>query len=240
MERARVKRPVRPVIATALPLAVAAFAVLAPACATAPAGGGAASASSEAPAAPAPVAADTAAGRARRGYTAADVRFLQRMIPHHAQALAMTALVPARAAREDLRPLAERIALSQETEIAQMRRWLESRGEAVAEPGGGGHGAHAHHGAAGGEASMPGMLTDEEMRRLAAASGAEFDRLFLEYMIRHHEGALAMVAELFRTPNAAQETELFSLASDVDADQRAEIRRLRALQQSLTVRPAGP
>jgi uncharacterized protein (DUF305 family) len=71
------------------------------------------------------------------------------------------------------------------------------------------------------------------MARLAAATGAEFDRLFLELMIRHHQGALQMVAELLATPGSGQETELFQLASDVDADQRAEIARMEALLASL-------
>jgi uncharacterized protein (DUF305 family) len=152
-----------------------------------------------------------------------DVRFMQRMIVHHGQALTMAALVPARTEREDLRLVAERIAVSQRNEIALMRRWLERHG--APPPDTSAHGAHA----AGHDASMPGMLTADEVARLADAAGAEFDRLFLELMIRHHEGALAMVAELLATPGAAQDTEVFRLASDVDADQRAEIRRLRAL-----------
>jgi uncharacterized protein (DUF305 family) len=82
---------------------------------------------------------------------------------------------------------------------------------------------------------MPGMLTDAELARLAAARGAEFDRLFLESMIRHHEGALVMVADYFKTPGAGQESEAYRLASDVDADQRAEIRRMRSLLPA----PAG-
>lgn len=75
---------------------------------------------------------------------------------------------------------------------------------------------------------MPGMLTDEELARLAAATGAEFERLFLELMIRHHEGALIMVADLFSS-GGGQEAEIFQLASHVDADQRAEIARMRGM-----------
>ncbi|MDF1503946.1 DUF305 domain-containing protein [Roseisolibacter sp. H3M3-2] len=159
----------------------------------------------------------TAAQAAPTG-AAADAAFMQSMIAHHAQALTMTALVPERAARAELRPLAERIAVTQRDEIALMRRWLERRGAPAATD----HASHAGH-------AMPGMLTDAELARLGAARGAAFDRLFLELMIRHHEGALAMVAEYFKTPGAGQEPEAFRLASDVDADQRAEIRRMRAL-----------
>jgi uncharacterized protein (DUF305 family) len=76
---------------------------------------------------------------------------------------------------------------------------------------------------------MPGMLTPEDMDRLAASKGAEFDRLFLQFMIKHHEGALVMVKELFSTPGAGQESEIFAFASDVDADQRMEIDRMGAM-----------
>jgi uncharacterized protein (DUF305 family) len=80
---------------------------------------------------------------------------------------------------------------------------------------------------------MPGMLTPEEMDRLGGAIGAGFDRLFLDFMIKHHEGALIMVNELFSTPGAGQESEIFAFASDVDADQRMEIDRMRAMLREL-------
>jgi uncharacterized protein (DUF305 family) len=89
-----------------------------------------------------------------------------------------------------------------------------------------------------GAVDMPGMLTPRELAQLERATGPTFDRLFLEGMIRHHEGALTMVAEFFATPGAAQEPEIFRLASDVDADQRAEIRRMRALLAAATTTPA--
>lgn len=163
-----------------------------------------------------------AAETAARGYSEADVRFLRGMIPHHAQALEMTALVPSRSTRQDVRATAQRIEVSQQDEIAMMQQWLRARRlEAPA--------ADAGHQHGGGHAHMPGMLTPQEMDRLRAASGAAFDRLFLEYMIRHHEGALVMVAELFATPGAGQEPELFGMASEVDSDQRMEIARMRAM-----------
>ena len=108
-------------------------------------------------------------------------------------------------------------------EIAAMERWLRARGFDVPPKD-----AHVHAAAGHGD-FMPGMLMATELERLARVSGAEFDRLFLEYMIRHHEGALTMVQELFATPGAAQDPEVFRFATDVDADQRAEIRRMKAM-----------
>ncbi len=166
--------------------------------------------------------AEQAAGLSRVQHTEADVRFMQGMIRHHAQALDMTALVPRRSRRDEIRLLAERIDASQSDEIRLMQRWLEVRGGEVPGP-------HAHHDAA----LMPGMLTPEQMGRLADASGAEFDRVFLEFMIKHHEGALVMVNELFSTPAAGQESEVFAFASDVVADQRMEIQRMGVLRKEL-------
>lgn len=166
------------------------------------------------------------AGRAAAGQTAvpADARFFQGMIWHHAQAVAMAALVPDRTSSDVLRLLAERITVSQRDEIALMQRWLRARGADAPTPDLSGHAAAGDH-----EMRMPGMLTAAELAQLAAARGAAFDRLFLAFMIRHHEGALTMVGDLFASPGAAQDPEVFRLASDIDADQRAEIRRMRAL-----------
>ncbi|HUF28482.1 MAG TPA: DUF305 domain-containing protein [Gemmatimonadaceae bacterium] len=179
-----------------------------------------------------PAQAATTVEQAGRAPTAADVRFIRDMIAHHAQALVMTDLVPARSGRADIRLLAERIEVSQRDEIAIMRQWLRSRGDDAPMD----TGVHEHHEAAD-HAPMHGMLTTAELARLAAAMGADFDRLFLELMIRHHEGALTMVADLFATPGAVQESELFRLASDVDADQRAEIRRMRRILAAMLVGP---
>jgi uncharacterized protein (DUF305 family) len=166
------------------------------------------------------IAASEAVAASRIRPTATDVRFMQGMISHHAQALAMTALLPSRTAREDMRLLARRIELSQADEIAAMRRWLEVHGETAPDP----QTHHEHDGAL-----MPGMLTPEEMGRLEAATGAQFDRLFLESMIKHHDGALFMVNELFATAGAGEEPDIFAFASDVDADQRSEIDRMSAM-----------
>lgn len=149
---------------------------------------------------------------------------MQGMIGHHAQALEMTRLLASRTDREEMRLLARRIELSQADEIRMMQEWLQARGEEVPSE-------HAHHGQ--GAPLMPGMLTPEEMGRLAAARGAEFDRLFLEFMIKHHDGAIVMVEALFATPGAGQESEIFAFASDVDADQRMEIDRMGAMLKEL-------
>ncbi len=153
-------------------------------------------------------------------HTDADVRFMQGMIGHHAQAIEMTALLPSRTGSDELRKLAQRIEVSQADEIKMMQDWLTRRGQKLPDP-------HAHH--APGAPLMPGMLTAEEMARLAAAKGTAFDRLFLELMIKHHEGALKMVQDLFATAGAGQEADVFAFASDVDADQRMEIDRMLAV-----------
>jgi len=163
------------------------------------------------------------AGQAPR-YTPADVEFMQGMIAHHAQALEMVALVPDRTTTESIRVLAQRIDISQRDEIGLMRSWLTERGQAAPDPAA----AHERH-AGMHEMLMPGMLTADQMARLAAAKGAEFDRLFLQLMIQHHQGALAMVKTLFGTQGAAQETPTFRYASGVDADQRFEIERMQKL-----------
>jgi len=170
------------------------------------------------------VSARQASDLSRIPYTAADVRFMQGMIGHHAQALEMTVLVPSRTPREDMRLLATRIEISQADEIQMMRDWLTARGAHIPDP-------HAHH--VEGAILMPGMLTAEEMRALAAARGADFERLFLEFMIKHHEGALIMVSELFSAAGAGQQSDMFAFASDVDADQRMEIVRMGAMLREL-------
>jgi uncharacterized protein (DUF305 family) len=157
-------------------------------------------------------------------FTAADVRFMQGMIGHHAQAVEMTALVPERSTSEGMRLLAKRIDVSQADEIGMMQRWLTDRGQPLPDP-------HAHH--APGAPLMPGMLTGEEMNRLEKATGKEFDRLFLEGMIKHHQGALTMVRDLFAVGGAGQESEIFAFSADVDADQRMEIERMGAMLQEL-------
>ena len=159
--------------------------------------------------------------------TAADVQFMQGMIGHHAQALEMTALLYDRTTWQNIRLLAQRIDVSQADEIKMMQAWLDVRGEDV--PRGDEHLTH-------GVMLMPGMLTPDQMVKLAAAAGTEFDRLFLEYMIMHHEGAVFMVEQLFASPGAGQESVIFGFASDVVADQSMEITRMRRMRGTLEVR----
>jgi uncharacterized protein (DUF305 family) len=172
--------------------------------------------------------AEVSARAAALPHTAADTRFMQGMIPHHAQALEMAALVYSNSDSDDMKRLAKRIEVSQVDEIGMMQTWLKARGEALPDP-------HAHH--AGDHALMAGMLTQAEMKRLASAKGVEFDRLFLEGMIKHHQGALTMVKELFATPRAGQDAEIFAFASDVDADQSMEIDRMSIMLAALLKPP---
>lgn len=170
------------------------------------------------------ISSDKASDLSRVQHTAADVRFMQGMIGHHAQALEMTALLRSRSSNDDMQKMAQRIEVSQADEIKMMEDWLTRRGEKLPDP-------HAHHRQ--GAALMPGMLTPEEMARLAEMKGPAFDRLFLELMIKHHDGALIMVKDLFSTSGAGQESEIFAFASDVEADQRMEIDRMGGMLNAM-------
>ena len=157
------------------------------------------------------------------GHTDDDVEFVQGMIHHHAQALRMTALVPARSSSSAIELLARRIDLSQEPEIEQMRKWLKVRGEPAPEL----HRPHGHaHGV--GQGLMPGMLTEVEMQRLRRAKGKPFDRLFLRFMIEHHRGAVQMVNDLYASGGGG-ESEVDALARHIDSDQLIEIGRMEQM-----------
>ncbi len=169
-------------------------------------------------------------------YTAADVTFMQGMIHHHAQAVEMTDLLATRTQNEDMRKLALRISLSQKDEIGMMQHWLQARGQTAPSTSAMAmdHMDHMDHmGHDMGQPMMPGMLTPDEMARLASVKGPEFDRLFLEGMIKHHGGALYMVQELLKTPGAAQDPDIFAFVSDIDADQRMEIDRMNAMLKEM-------
>ncbi len=163
------------------------------------------------------ISAEEASDLAGLQFSAADVRFMQGMISHHRQAMEMSALVDDRSNHEAVEALAERISLSQEDEISMMADWLEDRG--VDAPA-----ADAHHDPD--YDLMPGMLSPEEMEQLEAAEGFEFDSLFLNFMIDHHEGALVMVENLLDQPGSAQDSELYRFTTDVTSDQTSEIERM--------------
>ncbi|MBA3891923.1 MAG: DUF305 domain-containing protein [Gemmatimonadaceae bacterium] len=152
-------------------------------------------------------------------YTAADVRFMQGMIAHHAQAIHMSRMAAAREASPRLVRLAQKIDLSQAGEIALMQDWLRA------------HRQFAPDTSSWRTMTMAGMLTSDELARLEAARGEPFDRLFLELMIRHHEGALAMVKELLATPRAAQDVDVNVLANEIEATQVAEIGLMQQMLQ---------
>jgi uncharacterized protein (DUF305 family) len=174
------------------------------------------------------------------GYSEADVRFMADMIGHHAQALVMAGWAPTHGASPAIRRLAERIVNGQQDEIATMQRWLRDRGHPAPEPDTSGVIQHEHHqpSASSGQAPsadsghamlMPGMLSEAQMKELDQARGRDFDRLFLKYMIQHHQGAVTMVDRLFNTSGAAREQSVFKLASDVSADQSSEISRMERM-----------
>jgi uncharacterized protein (DUF305 family) len=157
-------------------------------------------------------------------YAAADVAFAQNMIAHHEQALEMIALIDQRSQSPDVPKIAERMQVSQRTEIGLLEDWLTGRDEEV--PGG------QHHHGAQHEQLMPGMLTDAEMEQLADSRGRVFDRLFVQYMIRHHEGAMIMVEDLLASGNG-QEPNLFQIAQQISSDQAIEIARMKQLLTQL-------
>jgi len=169
----------------------------------------------------------TPPGLGHYDYSDADVEFMSGMIPHHAQAVIMAGWAPTHGARPDVAILCERIVVGQRDEIAMMRQWLADRGLEVPDATSTRHkmkmGDMVH------EMLMPGMLSDEEMAALDRSRGPEFDRLFLEGMIRHHQGAIDMVDVLFKSYGAAQDETVFKFASDVYADQGIEIAKMHEM-----------
>lgn len=167
------------------------------------------------------------ADSARLPWTAADAHFMAAMIHHHAQAIQMSRMAPSHGASAEVQRLASRIINAQQDEIRTMQQWLADRGQPVPEPTPGpmmmDMGGMQH------EMLMPGMLTEEQMRQLDAARGADFDRLFLTFMIQHHKGATSMVRDLFATYGAAQDETIFKFASDVNVDQTTEIARMEKM-----------
>jgi uncharacterized protein (DUF305 family) len=171
--------------------------------------------------------AQAAKGPGGPAYTAADVQFMQGMIGHHAQAIVMANMAPTHGASPQIALLCRKSLRSQRDEIELMQNWLRERGEKVPDA----NDPHAGMDMSMGDHRMlmPGMLTPEQLAQLDQARGTTFDRLFLTFMIQHHEGALTMVAKLFDSPGAGQTPEIFGYATGVDADQRAEIGRMQGM-----------
>ena len=199
------------------------FALLASAaCASAPGG----AYQTPAPANP-PAHVTTASDTAPPLYTAADIEFMDGMISHHAQALLMAGWAESHGASPAIRTLTSRIINAQRDEIAGMQRWLRDRHQPVPEPNP--HGMMMNMGGMQHEMLMPGMLTEDQLKQLDAARSKDFDRLFLTFMIQHHQGAVTMVNNLFATPGAAQEMTVYKIASDISADQTTEIERMQKM-----------
>jgi uncharacterized protein (DUF305 family) len=171
-------------------------------------------------------------------FTEADVRFMSGMIHHHAQAIAMAKMAPTHDAGPSLRILAGRVINAQTDEIALMSQWLRDHKQPVPEPNP--KGMKMNMGGMEHVMLMPGMLTDEQMNQLDQARGLKFDELFLTFMIQHHQGALAMVKELFATPGAGQDETTFKLASDVNADQETEIERMQKMLFTIKTEGRSP
>jgi uncharacterized protein (DUF305 family) len=165
------------------------------------------------------------------GPNPADVHFMSGMIPHHAQAVLIAGWAATHGAGDAIRRLCERIVVGQQDEIALMQNWLRDQNQPVPE-------ADATHlrmtmNGAAHDMLMPGMLNAEQLAQFDRARGTEFDRLFLQAMIRHHEGAISMVDQLFASQGAGQDEVVFRFASDVYADQTTEIERMQKMLAAL-------
>ena len=172
-----------------------------------------------------------------RPWTPADAHFMSAMIGHHAQAIVMARMAPTHGASPSVLRLADRIINAQLDEIATMQQWLRDRGQPVPEarPGMTMMMDGAPH-----EMHMPGMLTEAQLKKLDEARGAEFDQLFLTFMIQHHRGATAMVSQLFGTYGAGQDETVFKFASDVNVDQTTEIARMENMLVALVFGESTP
>jgi uncharacterized protein (DUF305 family) len=180
----------------------------------------------------------TPPGLGQYPYSDADVEFMSGMIPHHAQAVVMAGWAPSHGARQDVAILCERIVVGQRDEIGLMQTWLRDRGLPVPDAAATRHRMKMPNGMEH-DMLMPGMLTDEEMAALDRARGREFDRLFLEGMIRHHQGAIDMVEKLFKSYGAAQDETVFKFANDVQADQSIEIDVMKDMLTQVGKGPAN-
>jgi len=173
-----------------------------------------------------------------RPYTRADIDFMRGMISHHSQALVMAGWARSHGAGSSVQTLCDRIINAQKDEINIMQTWLRDRGQPVPEAkpvpmkmmmDGMEH-----------EMLMPGMLTDDQLKQLDAARGAEFDKLFLRGMIQHHKGAVSMVEDLLSHDGAAQDELVFKLSNDIHVDQVTEIARMQRMLPLITLTGSAP
>jgi uncharacterized protein (DUF305 family) len=160
----------------------------------------------------------------RYPYTAADIAFMSGMIGHHSQAIVMAKMAPTHGASPAVQRLAERVINAQTDEIGLMQQWLRDRRQPVPAPNPKGM-VHVMNGVEH-VMPMPGMLTEAQMKELDAARDGDFDRLFLTFMIQHHNGAVSMVKDLLASHGAAQNEIVFKFAADVSVDQTTEINRM--------------
>ena len=172
--------------------------------------------------------AETAIAIADSSYTSADVEFLQGMIIHHYQAFLMSEMAPARTNNQTILDLAGRIDISQTDEIDFMKNWLVDRGQSIPDPSMDNM-MHQH--------KMMGMATPEQMMQLEASNSTDFDRLYLNLMIKHHDGAIEMVDRLNEFPGSAYDPQLYEFVTDLENDQAVEIERMNGILISLSDDP---
>ena len=172
--------------------------------------------------------AETAIAIADSSYTAADVEFLQGMIIHHYQAFLMSEMAPTRTNNQTILDLAGRIDISQTDEINFMKNWLADRGQSTPDPS---QRDNMHH------HKMMGMATPEQMMQLEASGSTDFDRLYLNLMIKHHDGAIEMVDRLNEFPGSAYDPQLYEFVTDLENDQAVEIERMNGILISLSDDP---
>ena len=203
------------------------------------------------------------ADSARLPYTQADIDFMSGMIHHHAQAILISRWAPSHGASPAVQRLTARIINAQSDEIVSMQTWLKDRNQDAMQIDSIGnvvtavkptaaatgsmpgmehpmqHGGHSMSGMAG-MTTMPGMLTDAQLKELDAARGGEFDHLFLTYMMQHHRGAVTMVRTLFSAQGAGQDETVFKFAADVEVDQTTEIKRMLSMLLEMGYAPPSP
>ena len=171
---------------------------------------------------------ETAIAIANTSYTAADVDFMQGMIIHHYQAFLMSEMATSRTNNQTILDLAGRIDISQQDEISFMENWLLDMSQTVPDPS---KSNQMHH------HKMMGMATPEQMQQLSQSDSTDFDRMYLNLMIKHHEGAIDMVDRLNEYPGSAYDPQLYEFVSDLTNDQGVEIERMNGILIDLSDDP---